>query len=65
MCIGEAATFFSSIGKLYKTQIICVSVQMGMSHDQDYNLDFGMYSQSNLPTVHRSTHSQMVPEWEG
>lgn len=53
---------FSSTGKLH---IVSVSVQMGVIHDQEYSLDFGIYLCSNLPTLPMSTGSQMftVDSW--
>lgn len=46
-----AARLFSNAGKLYKPRTAGISVQAGMNLDQEYDLDFGLHSRSNLPTA--------------
>jgi len=55
------------MGKLYKTRIVPISVQMSMIQGQEYNLDFGIYLPSSLPTAPMSTGSQkvFVDSWGG
>lgn len=53
----------SSIGKLH---ILCSSVQMAMIHDQEHNLDFGIYLWSNLPILPmRRTHGDGWTDKQG